>query len=281
MNFSSSGLRVGFFRTGARIRGYAGLRHPREISFTWWIARSVCAYTWAANIDRSYLLWRNMQFVAVGTRACLAVAASLAASCATDEPPLRCGAGTTLDGRECVAPPRLGITGGIAGACGAGTHQSGDYCVPEGISVASTEPCSADKRVMYLDGRDFVYTGMLTVTVADWLDLSDRKNVFLDVQIGDLTRGMIWLLRFETRFLSHDMVPGVYDMAERAIVGSPGHPGIDIAGEGRACSAPTGRFQVHDIEHRPEGNLARLLLSFEQRCSSNEPPLVGCVRYEP
>jgi len=202
-------------------------------------------------------------------------------SCTAAEPPLRCGAGTTLDTDECVAPPRLGSTGVRAKACGTGTRRDGDFCVPDLPDVATTEPCLADKKVMYLDGDGSLYIGMLTVTVADWSDFTDRKNIDLMIQIGDLQGGLIWDLRFETRFLSYDLLPGVYDMAERAVVGSPGHPGIDISGEGRGCLDVMGRFQIHDIDQRSDGHLNHLLLSFEQHCDNNQTPLTGCVGYEP
>jgi hypothetical protein len=223
-----------------------------------------------------------MGLLMVGTPACVGLAISMVAGCTASESTLRCGAGTTLDGHDCVAPPRFGSTGVAADACGAGTYRSGDFCVPEGVTVASTEPCAAGKKVMHFDGHDFVYTGMLTVTVADWLDLSDRKSIYFIIQIGDPLRGLQWNLTFDADRVNYDLVPGVYDMADRARVGSPGHPGIDIAGEGRACSEPTGRFQIHEIEQHGDGKLAHLLLSFEQLCSRNATqPLAGCVRYEP
>jgi hypothetical protein len=204
--------------------------------------------------------------------------ASCTASAPT-APPLRCGAGTTLDADECVAPPRLGSTGFPARACGAGTRQDGDFCVPDVPDVATIGPCLADKQVMYLDGND--YKGMLTVTVADWSSFSDRKNVNLSIQVGDIQRGMYWTLDFETRFLSYDLIPGIYDMAERAGIASPGHPGIAIDGAGRACDQVSGRFQVHDIDQQADGKLKHLLVSFEQRCDAGATPLVGCVGFQP
>lgn len=152
--------------------------------------------------------------------------------------------------------------------------------MPDGADVASTEPCQIDKRVMHLQGNDFVYMGALTVTVANWQVYSDPRSIFFMIQIGDISRGRSWELTFESRVLNHDLIPGLYDMAERARVGSQGHPGIEIAGEGRACYEPTGRFQIHDIDS--SGNtLDHLLISFEQRCMATPTQLMqGCVRYD-
>jgi hypothetical protein len=132
---------------------------------------------------------------------------------------------------------------------------------------------------MHFDGHGFVYNGMLTVTQADWEDLSQPRRAFFMLQVGDFSRGLFYELIFESQLLNFDLIPGVYEMAERAVVGSPGHPGIDISSEGRACAEPTGRFQIHQIELQPDGKFDRVLFSFEQHCLE-EPPLTGCLRFE-
>jgi hypothetical protein len=203
----------------------------------------------------------------------------LVAGCAADNPELRCGAGTALSAGSCVAPPPLGATGVAAEACGTGTHEADGYCLPDGPDVASTEACQGDPRVMHLDGDDFIYTGTLRLTEATWSDVSQPRRIYLLLDTGAPPQGEQWNLRFESRLLEYDLIPGTYEAAERAAFASPGHPGIDVSGAGRGCET-SGRFQIHEIDQRADGYLHQLLLSFEQHCNnSSTQRLTGCVRF--
>jgi hypothetical protein len=74
------------------------------------------------------------------------------------------------------------------------------------------------------------------------------------------------------------MRPQVYDGAERAALESPGHPGLDIAGNGRGCTTLEGRFQVVTVD--VVNALVRdFTATFEQSCEGH-PLLRGCVHYE-
>jgi hypothetical protein len=71
----------------------------------------------------------------------------------------------------------------------------------------------------------------------------------------------------------------VYTDAERASFASPGHPGIDIGGDGRGCNTITGTFQVEDIQ-LINTKLASFTATFEQHCEGGTPVLHGCVHYQ-
>jgi hypothetical protein len=71
---------------------------------------------------------------------------------------------------------------------------------------------------------------------------------------------------------------GVYTDAERAPFRSPGHPGLDIWGEGRGCNIVEGSFEVKEIDVGPAGEVTRLWLRFEQHCEGWQPALFGEIR---
>ena len=55
-------------------------------------------------------------------------------------------------------------------------------------------------------------------------------------------------------------------------------PALSVSAPGRGCSGVDGRFEVHDIGWRPDGQLSRLWLTFEQHCEKGVPALVGELR---
>ena len=74
------------------------------------------------------------------------------------------------------------------------------------------------------------------------------------------------------------LTPGVYEMAQRASFAQPGHPGIDIGGDGRGCNTITGRFQVKDYTRDATG-VVSATISFEQHCEGGPSVLNGCIHY--
>lgn len=64
---------------------------------------------------------------------------------------------------------------------------------------------------------------------------------------------------------------GTYLNAERAVFRSPGHPGIDIAGNGNGCHRVSGQFRVLDIAP----DLSRLWLVYEHHCERGPGALFG------
>jgi hypothetical protein len=148
---------------------------------------------------------------------------------------------------------------------------------PDG--VATTAPCMQASRTMYFDGNDYIYNGTLTVIDADWNASGsvDTLDISLDpVQSG---QGLWWSLIFHTQQLDGDLVPGVYEMAQRAPFAGPGHPGLEVTGDGRGCNTISGRFQVHTFA-RQQAEVTKALISFEQHCEGGTAMLSGCVRYE-
>jgi hypothetical protein len=67
-------------------------------------------------------------------------------------------------------------------------------------------------------------------------------------------------------------------MAERSAFASPGHPGIDISGDGRGCNTITGRFEIRELTWSG-GVLNAFTATFEQHCEGGSATLRGCVHY--
>lgn len=73
--------------------------------------------------------------------------------------------------------------------------------------------------------------------------------------------------------------PGrTYNGAERSPFRSPGHPGIDINGDGRGCNEQAGRFTIRALAVDRQGKLKRLSLLYEQHCEGGLPALFGEIR---
>jgi len=68
----------------------------------------------------------------------------------------------------------------------------------------------------------------------------------------------------------------VYSNAERAPADDPTRPGLDVAGDGRGCSAVTGSFEVDEITIDPvTQDVTSFGARFEQHCDNLAAPLVG------
>ena len=80
---------------------------------------------------------------------------------------------------------------------------------------------------------------------------------------------------------SAPLAPGTYEQAERSVVASPGHPGLDVFGDGRGCNALSGRFVVIEgPTYDTDGTtLLTFAVDFEQHCEGGVPALYGSVRY--
>ena len=71
---------------------------------------------------------------------------------------------------------------------------------------------------------------------------------------------------------------GTYERARRIPAVSPGHPGLDVNGEGRGCNQTTGRFIVREIERATDGSIVKFAADFEQHCEGLSRALFGGVR---
>jgi len=72
---------------------------------------------------------------------------------------------------------------------------------------------------------------------------------------------------------------GTYENAQRLPFRSPGHPGIDLYGDGRGCNTVTGRFIVDDLSVDPGGTLLSFSARFEFHCEGADPAVSGSVSY--
>lgn len=146
--------------------------------------------------------------------------------------------------------------------------------------VGSPAPCQVGGNVMFFDGNDFIYNGVLTVTNGSWSVTGNADHLALDITPAGAGQGLWWNLDFDASDLPIDLTPGVYNMAERYPFQSPDHPGLSISGDGRGCNTLTGRFQVHAYD-RSATAVTRALVTFEQHCEGGALVLRGCVAYNP
>lgn len=63
------------------------------------------------------------------------------------------------------------------------------------------------------------------------------------------------------------LTAGEYVDAQRSSFRDPGHPGLDVYGNGRGCNELTGSFTVKEIAP----DLSRLWIQFEQHCGPRDP----------
>lgn len=146
--------------------------------------------------------------------------------------------------------------------------------------VGSVTECLGGGNVMYFDGNDFIYNGVMTVDAAAFGAEGDARRVQIGVNPDDPAQGQNWSLTFQTRQMDIDMTPSVYDLAQRANLEADGHPGMDIHGNGNGCSLLSGRFQVHDYQQM-FGFVDSVTISFEQHCeNSTTTMLTGCIHYQ-
>ena len=149
--------------------------------------------------------------------------------------------------------------------------------VPDG--VGSMEPCLLGGNVMFFDGNDYIYNGVLTVRDAGWSASGSAHTASVSVDPSDPGQGLWWDLTFSSQRLGTSLSRGVYENAQRAPFASPGHPGLNVSGDGRGCNTLTGRFQVHDYELQ-NGVAQRIAVSFEQHCEGGASVLRGCIFYQ-
>ncbi|HWO24045.1 MAG TPA: hypothetical protein VNO30_35125 [Kofleriaceae bacterium] len=156
-----------------------------------------------------------------------------------------------------------------------------DVVLVEPAGVGSTAPCMGATKAMYFDGNDYIYNGTMTVTNASWSASGSRNSIAIHLTPSQQGQGYWWDLDFDSRQIGVDLAPGVYEMAQRAPFAQPGHPGLEVTGDGRGCNTISGRFQVHAFERVPNTTtISRALVTFEQHCEGGTPVLNGCVRYE-
>ncbi|MFT3913743.1 MAG: hypothetical protein QM704_06445 [Anaeromyxobacteraceae bacterium] len=147
--------------------------------------------------------------------------------------------------------------------------------------VGSAAPCLLGGNALYFDGSGYIFTGTQTVTDGAWsTPNSSASAVRLWLTPSQRSQGLWWDLEFSSTQLGQPLAAQVYEGAERAPFASPGHPGIDIGGDGRGCNTISGRFQIHELAWAGTA-LSRFTASFEQFCEQAPTNVLrGCVHYE-
>jgi len=175
----------------------------------------------------------------------------------------------------CVGPAKLTLA--LASAPST-IVASVDISLVQPMGVYTAAPCMTGGNVMFFDGNDYIYSGTLTVTQGTWSGSTSSQHLTLGVTPSGQNQGAWWTLDFDSSQLMVPLDVGVYEGAERYPFESPGHPGIDVSGDGRGCNTISGRFEVHDIASDASG-LVSATVSFEQHCESGTSVLDGCIHY--
>jgi len=92
----------------------------------------------------------------------------------------------------------------------------------------------------------------------------------------------VWNVNFSTMGQNKNLVPGYYPDAQRAPFYDPGHPGLEVTGDGRGCNMLTGSFTVHEAQYDysgPEPRVVHFAASFEQKCDGGPGTLLGTLFY--
>jgi hypothetical protein len=140
---------------------------------------------------------------------------------------------------------------------------------------------------LYSDPGDYIGQGLeqhftIGTANANVLDLTgDQLADYLTV-VFFTPDGHFWIVSFGTNQLGSDLVPGTYLNAERAPFASPGHPGLDVSGDGRGCNTLTGSFTVEEATFDYSSGFPRVIsfkATFEQHCEGAEPALRGSFSY--
>jgi hypothetical protein len=193
-----------------------------------------------------------------------------------------------LLGATSMFTPCSGATPGCAGPVDITLSLASDPGTPVAVAhvnlmkpmgVGSAAPCLVGGNVLYFNGNDYIYNGMLTVTQGRFqVSNPAPDNISLWITPSGQNQGLWWDLTFSSHQLGKPLAEQVYTDAERAPFASPNHPGIDIEGDGRGCNTIGGKFQIEKINY--SGNaLVEFTASFEQHCEGGPNSLRGCVHY--
>ena len=72
---------------------------------------------------------------------------------------------------------------------------------------------------------------------------------------------------------------GTYTDAQRAAFRDPGHPGLDVSGDGRGRNTLTGSFTIPQLVVDATDAVTALAATFPQHCEGAAPALHGTIRY--
>ncbi|HEY6475273.1 MAG TPA: hypothetical protein VI456_01755, partial [Polyangia bacterium] len=137
-------------------------------------------------------------------------------------------------------------------------------------------------NIIFFDGdaSDYIYSGTETITQGTWSADGSSSEVHISVTPSASTQGLWWDLYFDSSMLTNStLMDQVYQNAERWPFESPGHPGLDVSGDGRGCDTVTGQFQIQDVQWSSGGSLTSFTATFEHHCEGGAAALRGCVHY--
>jgi hypothetical protein len=194
--------------------------------------------------------------------------------------------GTTVYFTPCSAAASMWCVGSVqitlalASAPTIVVAESQELTLVAPTGIGSDAPCLGGGDVIFYDGDpgDYIFSGTETITQGKWSATATSSNVHINVTPSDSTQGLWWDLYFDSSQLGMSLAPQVYTMAERWPFESPGHPGLDVSGDGRGCNTVTGSFQIEDLQLM-NGTLMSFTATFEHHCEGGTPALRGCVHY--
>ena len=124
-------------------------------------------------------------------------------------------------------------------------------------------------------------TGAFTATLSDGTGDGQIDRAYISYH--DPAWSHWWYLDFSTVQLGINLTPGTYLDAERASFASPGHPGLDVFGDGRSSNQVFGNFTVVAAEFDYSGSspaVSSLSINFEQHSESpSAPALYGTLNF--
>jgi hypothetical protein len=179
----------------------------------------------------------------------------------------------------CVGPVTLTLAAG-AHPSEAVAQVAVALVAPAGVGSAAA--CAVGGTVMMLDGQnDYIFSGTETVRAGTFgASVASPSSIEISVTPGDAMQGAFWYLTFSSDQLGQPLATQTYEMAERAPFASPGHPGLDVEGDGRGCNTLTGRFQIEDLA-LTGSVLTAFTATFEQHCEGGSGVVRGCIHYQP
>ena len=77
-----------------------------------------------------------------------------------------------------------------------------------------------------------------------------------------------------------DLMVGTYSMATRFPFQDASDPGLNVSGDARGCNVLSGEFNVSLVEYASNGDVNKLVATFEQHCENLTPALYGKVSYK-
>jgi len=132
-------------------------------------------------------------------------------------------------------------------------------------------------------GQTYAYDFSNSVFTAQAYDYSgDGQADYVTISFHALDWSHWWYLSFSTNQLGLPLVPGYYPNAERAPFASPGHPGLDVSGDGRGSNSLTGQFSIQDVAFdysTGQPRVVRFQASFEQHSEGMTPALTGSISF--